>query len=83
MLKDLNSYFAVCYPSDGYYNISMFLPFTQCGSKMNSTGGMVSFSNMLWAGLKDVDIYDVPVPVLKFQCVYDREYSVFTSLNSQ
>jgi len=56
------------------------LPFTQCGGKINTTGGVVMFSNLLWAGLKDVSVYDVPVPILKFHCAYDQEYSIFTSL---
>ena len=56
------------------------LPFSKCGASLTSVEDMMSYSNLLWAGLKNPVLYDIPVPILHFQCSYGREYSVFTSL---
>ena len=70
----------VCFGASGYYTVTLFLPFTRCGGKVNNTGHSITFSNVLWAGLENVDAYDIPVPILHFQCIFQQEYRILTSL---
>ena len=67
---------------DNQFHVTIPLPFSGCGtSKLNSTdSNEMKFANRLWINRRTGGRYDMPVPVLEFQCSYTQEYMVVSSL---
>nr|CAB3244860.1 transmembrane protein Vc569 [Phallusia mammillata] len=66
-----------------FMQVSVPLPFNGCGTSMDdskSGSNGITFMNRMWVNRGGSDLFDMPVPVLDFTCIYDRNYSVVTSL---
>nr|XP_039256867.1 uncharacterized protein LOC120333599 [Styela clava] len=66
---------------NGFYEIQIPIPFSTCGTEMTSIGGQVVFTNQMWFNRRLANsMFDMPIPVAEFQCRYERQYRVVTSL---
>nr|XP_039251447.1 uncharacterized protein LOC120328925 isoform X1 [Styela clava] len=64
-----------------FYEIQIPIPFSTCGTEMTSVGGQVVFTNQMWFNRRLANsMFDMPIPVAEFQCRYERQYRVVTSL---
>ncbi|CAK8694390.1 unnamed protein product [Clavelina lepadiformis] len=63
------------------YVLSIPLPFTRCGTSIELNDQYITFSNRLWIN-REVpgSQFDMPVPILDFQCRYQNDYEIVTSL---
>uniref|UniRef100_F6SGW2 ZP domain-containing protein n=1 Tax=Ciona intestinalis TaxID=7719 RepID=F6SGW2_CIOIN len=79
----MSSACAVSSPVNGYYTISIPLPFTGCGTRVSGpTTGTVntnSFTNEIWLNTNGV-LFDVPIPIFRWTCSYTENYSIVTRL---
>ncbi|XP_039257650.2 uncharacterized protein LOC120334245 [Styela clava] len=66
---------------NGFYEIQIPIPFSACGTEMSSVGGQVVFTNQMWFNRRLANsMFDMPIPVAEFQCRYERQYRVVTSI---
>nr|XP_039257645.1 uncharacterized protein LOC120334241 isoform X1 [Styela clava] len=64
-----------------FYEIQIPMPFTACGTEVTSVGGNVVVTNQMWFNRRlSNSMFDMPIPVAEFQCSYERQYTVVTSL---
>ncbi|CAK8694885.1 uncharacterized protein LOC143446010 [Clavelina lepadiformis] len=67
-------------PTSGVYAFTVPLPFSLCGLRRTTDpSGKIVVSGEVWFNLVR-SLYDMPLPVLRFSCVYASEYNVVTSL---
>ncbi|XP_039251945.2 uncharacterized protein LOC120329404 [Styela clava] len=56
------------------------LPFGKCGTSVQAIGGKTVANNVIWLNRFTNAAYDMPVPVINFECTYTKEYIIVTSL---
>uniref|UniRef100_H2YJM9 Uncharacterized protein n=1 Tax=Ciona savignyi TaxID=51511 RepID=H2YJM9_CIOSA len=69
-------------PVNGFYTISIPLPFTACQTTNQPRARIDSsnvFTNKVWLN-RNGALFDIPVPVITWSCTYTEKYSIVTSL---
>uniref|UniRef100_H2Z1R6 ZP domain-containing protein n=1 Tax=Ciona savignyi TaxID=51511 RepID=H2Z1R6_CIOSA len=72
---------SVSSPTSGFYTITIPLPFSACGTTVQSTGteGGTAFMNEVWLNTNSA-LFDIPIPVFRWACSYKSNYNIVTSL---
>jgi len=55
-------------------------PFTACDTRVTRENDEIIYSNTLWIDRKPNLFYDIPYPVIDFNCSYEANYIVSTHL---
>ncbi|CAK8698609.1 unnamed protein product [Clavelina lepadiformis] len=67
---------------DDSYVVTIPLPFSACGTYALATyNDYISFTNRIWINRQIASgLFDMPVPIIDFECRYDKVYDIVTSL---
>uniref|UniRef100_F6VWX3 ZP domain-containing protein n=2 Tax=Ciona intestinalis TaxID=7719 RepID=F6VWX3_CIOIN len=74
-----NSACAVRAPVNGYYTISIPMPFSACQTSYTREMDSNVFTNQLWLNQQGA-LFDIPIPAITWICTYNDQYSIVTSL---
>nr|XP_039258760.1 uncharacterized protein LOC120335331 [Styela clava] len=63
------------------HTFTLHLPFTQCATQAKlGPDGQTTFVNNIWLNRVLGEGFDMPVPAITFECTYQKQYSIVTSL---
>ncbi|CAK8679278.1 unnamed protein product [Clavelina lepadiformis] len=66
---------------DGRYQLTLFPPFTSCGTAKTQNGNSHIYNNTLWINRRTgSSVYDMPFPILDWSCIFNYDLDIVTSL---